>query len=125
MKVIDAGVIVELLVNNLDPARLGDEELAVPHLIDSEVTNVLRRLVAQQVISDTQGTAALDGFSRLVLSRYPADWLRPRMWELRHNLTSYDATYVALAETLGATSLLTTDMRLATAPGITCTIELL
>lgn len=125
MKVIDAGVIVELLVNDLDPARLGDEELAVPHLIDSEVTNVLRRLVAQQVISDTQGTAALDGFSRLVLSRYPADWLRPRMWELRHNLTSYDATYVALAETLSATSLLTTDARLATAPGITCTIELL
>jgi predicted nucleic acid-binding protein len=125
LKVIDAGVIVELLVNDLDPARLGDEELAVPHLIDSEVTNVLRRLVAQQVISDTQGTEALDGFSRLVLSRYPADWLRPRMWELRHNLTSYDATYVALAETLGATSLLTTDMRLATAPGITCAIELL
>ena len=124
MKVIDAGVIVELLVNDIDPARLGDEELAVPHLIDSEVTNVLRRLVAQHVISDTQGAAALDGFGRLVLSRYPADWLRPRMWELRHNLTSYDATYVALAEMLGATSLLTTDLRLATAPGITCTIEL-
>ena len=86
---------------------------------------MLRRLVAQQFISDTQGAAALDGFSRLVLSRYPADWLRPRMWELRHNLTSYDATYVALAETLGATSLLTTDKRLTTAPGITCTVELL
>ena len=125
MKVIDAGVIVELLVNDLDPARLGYVELAVPHLIDSEVTNVLRRLVAQQVVSDAQGAAALDGFSRLVLSRYPADWLRPRMWELRHNLTSYDATYVALAETLGATSLLTTDKRLTTAPGITCTVELL
>ena len=125
MKVIDAGVIVELLVNDLDPARLGDEELAVPHLIDSEVTNVLRRLVAQQVISDTQGTAALDGFSRLVLSRYPADWLRPRMWALRHNLSAYDATYVALSEMLGATSLLTTDARLATAPGINCDVELL
>jgi predicted nucleic acid-binding protein len=125
LKVIDAGVIVELLVNDLDPARLGDEELAVPHLIDSEVTNVLRRLVARQVISDTQGTAALDGFSRLVLSRYPADWLRPRMWELRHNLTSHDATYVALAETLAATSLLTTDARLATAPSITCIVEVL
>ena len=125
MKVIDAGAIVELLVNDLDPARLGDEELAVPHLIDSEVTNVLRRLVAHQVISDKQGTAALDGFSRLVLSRHPADWLRPRMWELRHNLTSYDATYVALAETLGASSLLTTDARLAATPGITCAIEIL
>ena len=125
MKVIDAGVIVELLVNDLDPARLGDEELAVPHLIDSEVTNVLRRLVAQQIISDAQGAAALDGFSRLALARYPADWLRPRMWELRHNLTSYDATYVALAEMLGATSLLTTDARLASAPGVTCDVQLL
>jgi predicted nucleic acid-binding protein len=125
LKVIDASVIVELLVNDLDPDCLGDEELAVPHLIDSEVTNVLRRLVAQHVLSEAQGAAALAGFGRLVLSRYPADWLRPRLWDLRHNLTSYDATYVALAETLDATSLLTTDARLATAPGITCTVELL
>ena len=86
---------------------------------------MLRRLVAQQFISDTQGAAALDGFSRLVLSRYPADWLRPRMWALRHNLSAYDATYVALSEMLGATSLLTTDARLATAPGINCDVELL
>jgi predicted nucleic acid-binding protein len=51
VKVIDAGVIVELIANDLDPDRLGDEELAVPHLIDSEVTDVLRRLVAQRVLS--------------------------------------------------------------------------
>jgi predicted nucleic acid-binding protein len=47
------------------------------------------------------------------------------MWELRHNLSAYDATYVALAEVLAATSLLTTDARLAIAPGITCNVELL
>ncbi len=124
MKVVDASVIVELVANDLDPDRLGDEELAVPHLIDSEVTNVLRRLVAHKILNDRQGTIALDGFTRLALTRFPADWLRPRMWELRHNLTAYDATYVALAELTGATALLTTDTRLANAAGTNCPIEL-
>ncbi len=125
MKVVDAGVIVELLTNDLDPDRLGDEELAVPHLIDSEVTNVLRRLVAQKLLSNKQGRTALDGFISVALTRFPADWLRPRMWALRHNLSAYDATYVALTEAIGATALLTTDARLANAPGINCRIELL
>ena len=125
MKVIDAGVIVELVANDLDPDRLGDEELAAPHLIDSEVTNVLRRLVVQKILTEKQGIAALDGFTLLVLTRFPADWLRPRMWALRHNLSAYDATYVALAEMTGATALLTTDTRLANAPGINCPVEVL
>jgi predicted nucleic acid-binding protein len=125
LRVVDAGVIVELFVNDLDPDRLGDEELAAPHLIDSEVTNVLRRLVAQKVLSHKQGTIALDGFARLTLTRFPADWLRPRLWALRENLSAYDATYVALTEMIGATALLTTDSRLAHTPGINCRIELL
>ena len=62
MKVVDASAIVELIANDLDPDRLGDEELAVPHLIDSEVTNVLRRLVAQKILSDKQGMNALDAY---------------------------------------------------------------
>lgn len=125
MRIIDAGVIVELVANDLEPGRLGDEELAVPHLIDSEVTNVLRRLVVQKILTDKQATSALDGFIRLTLTRFPADWLRPRIWALRHNLSAYDATYVALTEMTGATALLTTDSRLANAPGINCPIELL
>jgi predicted nucleic acid-binding protein len=125
LKVVDAGVIVALVANDLDPDLLGDEELAVPHLIDSEVTNVLRRLVVQKILTEKQGTAAMDGFTLLALTRFPADWLRPRMWALRHNLSAYDATYVALAEMTGATSLLTTDTRLAHASGINCLIELL
>lgn len=125
MRVVDAGVIVELVANDLDPDRLGDGELAVPHLIDSEVTNVLRRLAAQKVLTDKQATSAMDGFVGLALTRFPADWLRPRIWALRYNLSAYDATYVALAEMTGATALLTTDARLASAPGITCPIELL
>jgi predicted nucleic acid-binding protein len=125
LRVVDAGVVVELVANDLDPHLLGDEEIVAPHLIDSEVTNVLRRLVRLGELTQGQGTLALQGFTRLALVRYPADWLRPRMWELRNNLSAYDATYVALAEMVGATSLLTTDARLATAPGIRCPVELL
>lgn len=125
MNVVDAGVILELIANDLDADRLGDEELAVPHLIDSEVTNALRQLVARRSLTESQATDALDGFGELALTRFPADWLRPRMWALRHNLSAYDATYVALAEMTGATALLTTDARLASAPGVTCAVRVL
>ncbi len=124
MRVVDAGVVVELLAGSLDPQRLGDEELVVPHLIDSEVTNALRNLALRKLLTEEQATLALDGFMRLNLTRFPADWLRPRMWMLRHNLSAYDATYVALAEMLSASALLTTDVRLAQAPGIQCPVEL-
>lgn len=125
MRVIDAGVVVGLLVGDLEPDALGDEELVAPHLIDSEVTHVLRRLAHQGDITDKAATAAMDGFVRLSLARFPADWLRGRMWALRHNLSSYDATYVALTEMLSATSLLTTDTKLASAPGLQCVVEIL
>lgn len=125
MRVVDAGVVIEMLAGNLNPDRLGDEELAAPHLLDSEVTHVLRGLVHRGVLSEAQGNAALDGFLAIALTRFPADWLRPRMWALRHNLNAYDATYVALTELTEATALLTTDARLATAPGPECHIELL
>lgn len=68
-------------------------------------------------------TAAMAGFVRLGFTRFPADWLRSRMWELRHNLSAYDAAYVVLAEALAATSLLTTDAKLAAAPGVQCAVE--
>lgn len=94
------------------------------YLIDSEVTHVLRGLVRRAVLSEEQGALALDGFARLMLTRFPADWLRARIWALRHNLSGYDATYVALTEMTGAASFLTTDARLARAPGV-CHIDLL
>jgi predicted nucleic acid-binding protein len=68
---------------------------------------------------------ALEGFTRIALVRFPADWLRPRIWSLRPNLSAYDATYVALAEAIGATALITADARLAGAPGIRCAVDLL
>ena len=125
MRIVDAGVVVELFAGDLDPELLGDEELACPHLLDSEVTHVLRGLVRRGVLSEEQGDLALDGFTQLRLTRFPADWLRARMWALRPNLSGYDATYVALTEMTGATALLTTDARLAHAVGPECRIELL
>lgn len=125
MRIVDAGVVVELLAGGLDPDLLGDEELAAPHLIDSEVTHVLRGLVQRGGLSEEQGGSALEGFTELTLTRFAADGLRSRMWELRHNLSGYDATYVALAEVTDATALLTTDARLARAPGPRCQIQLL
>ena len=77
------------------------------------------------MLTEKQGASAMNGFIRLALTRFPADWLRPRIWAHRHNLSAYDATYVSLAEMTGATALLTTDTRLANAPGITCPIEVL
>ena len=125
MKVVDAGVVVELVAGELDPDRLGVEDLAAPHLLDSEVTHVLRGLALRGALTDEQAAVALRGFAELAIVRYPADWLRPRMWALRHNLSAYDATYVALAEMTAATSLLTTDARLANALGVRCTVQLL
>ncbi|GAA4820652.1 type II toxin-antitoxin system VapC family toxin [Tomitella cavernea] len=122
MKVYDAGVIVELLVADVDPAAVGDDPPAVPHLIDSEVTNVLSTLARRAILTDAQATTTMDGFLALSFDRFPAEGLRPRIWSLRHNLSAYDATYVALAESIDAT-LITTDARLARAPGPRCAIE--
>ncbi len=97
MRVLDAGVVVDLLVGRLDETALGGEEVGVPHLLDSEVTNVLRRLVLRGDLTAEQGDAAMARFLQLDLERFPADRLRPRMWDLREDLTAYDATYVALA----------------------------
>jgi predicted nucleic acid-binding protein len=123
MIVIDASVVVALLTGNLDPEQLGDEEFAAPHLLDSEVTNALRRLVLRGLLTEPQGQAAMDGFVSLALTRYAAHALRRRMWELRHNRSAYDATYLALAERTGASALLTTDARLAEAPGARCPVQ--
>jgi predicted nucleic acid-binding protein len=123
VRVLDAGVVVDLLVGRLDDTALAGEEAGVPHLLDSEVTNVLRRLVLRGDLTVEQGDAAMSHFLELDLERFPADRLRVRMWDLRENLTAYDATYVALAEAVGATALLTTDARLAGAPGIRCTVR--
>jgi predicted nucleic acid-binding protein len=92
------------------------QTLHVPHLLDVEVAQVVRRYAASGDITAQRGAEALADLADFPLHRYPHDFLLPRVWELRHNLTAYDAVYVALAEVLGA-PLLTCDQSLAGAPG--------
>ena len=86
--------------------------LHAPHLLDIEVAQVVRRYTAGDEIDESTGRAALVTLAELPLRRYPHGVLLPRIWDLRHNFTAYDAAYVALAEALDAT-LLTRDRRLA------------
>lgn len=113
-----------MLTGRLDPAVL-DDDLAAPYLLDSEVANALRSLIRRGVLDEAAATAALEGSVALQIERFPVHRLLPRIWELRHTMTAYDATYVALAEEINADALLTTDARLARAPGARCPITLL
>ena len=123
MKVVDSGVVIDFLLGGLDPRVLESEGMAVPHLIDSEVTHVLRRLVQRGDLTEARGQLAVATFVEISLVRWSVSDLRLRMWELRDNVTGYDATYVALAEWLRV-PLLTTDRRLARAPGLRCPVEI-
>ena len=124
MIVVDASAALSALLN-AGPARsaLASEQLHAPHLIDSEVANGLRRMVAAEQLAADSGWTALDVFRRLGMTRYPVFSLLDRVWEFRDNLSAYDASYVALAELLDCT-LLTADARLSRAPGIRCPITL-
>lgn len=119
---VDASAALSALLNS-GPARraLASEQLHAPHLIDSEVANALRRGVAANRLKADAGWTALDTFRRLGMTRYPAFSLLDRMWELRDNLSAYDASYIALAELLDC-NLLTADARLSRAAGVRCPI---
>lgn len=129
MLVVDSSVLVVALADDGpdgDTARdrLRGEQLAAPELIDLEVLSVLRGLThSGQVIPRRAGLAVQD-LHDIPLERAPHRSLMARCWELRDNLTPYDAAYVALAEALDAT-LLTGDRRLSRATGPRCRIEVL
>ena len=101
----------------------GDESVHAPHLLDLELSQVLRRLVREGRLSADRAEAALRNLMDSRLIRYPHFHLLPRIWELRHNLTAYDAAYVALAELLDAT-LVTHDGKLSRAAGHRAQIEI-
>lgn len=124
--VIDSSAMVEVLIGEIDTTRrLGDRTLAAPHLIDAEVGHVLRRkaLITGELPAET-AAQALDVFTATEIVRYDHLDLMGRAWELRHNLSVYDALYVALAEMLEA-PLVTIDTRLAGAPGVEAVVEVL
>jgi predicted nucleic acid-binding protein len=120
--VVDASAAVLGMLNDGD-ARLvlATEPLAAPHLADSEVTQALRAQVMRGTVSVEDARRALVSWSRLGIERFAVTGLLDRVWELRDNVTAYDATYVALAEALGC-ALLTADARLGGAPGPKCPV---
>jgi predicted nucleic acid-binding protein len=101
----------------------GDSDLSAPHLLDVEFLYALRRLVRDRQLSEDRAADARADFAALTITRYEHTLVADRVWELRHSLTAYDATFVALAELLDA-PLVTFDARLARAPGHTAVVEL-
>ena len=100
MIVVDASAVVEVLLRTPAAAAIRErlfgveQTLHAPHLLDIEVTQVLRRYAAIGQIEPMRGSTALDDLMDFPLTRYPHDVLLERVWELRHNLTAYDAVYI-------------------------------
>jgi predicted nucleic acid-binding protein len=127
--VVDASALAVALVDDgasgdRTRQRLRGEQLAAPELVDLEVASVLRRLVASATMPVRRAELAIQDLLAMPLDRAAHQPLLARCWELRDNVTVYDAAYVALAEALGL-PLVTADGRLARAPGPRCPIELL
>ncbi len=130
MSVVDASVVVTALLSTSgagararERLRL-DTDLHAPHLLDVEVIAALRRRVRLRQTDLTRATAAVTDLADLSALRWDHEPLLGRVWELRENLTAYDAVYVALAEAL-ASPLVTSDVRLSRAPEVTCQVEVL
>lgn len=128
MIVVDAGVLAAALADDGadgDTARLRlrGQSLVAPELIDLEVASVFRRQFAAGELGAHRAELALADLTDLPMRRAAHRPLLARCWELRHNVSVYDAAYVALAETLGVV-LLTADVRLSKAPGLRCEVEL-
>ena len=130
MTVVDASAALEFLLRTrLGKAierRLFDprEALHVPHLIDLEIAHVLRRHCAAGKLTDERAREALEDFLGMPVRRHPHEPFLPRIWELRHNFTAYDAAYIALAEALHA-PLVTCDRALASASGHRAQVNLI
>ena len=129
MIVLDASAVVELLLGTAAGHSVADRiadprvGLHVPHLLDVEVAQTLRRLEREGELGPGAAASALGELRALDLERHAHEPLLDRVWALRRNLTAYDAVYVALAEALDA-DLLTCDARLARAPGMAARVEL-
>jgi len=127
--VLDASAAIDWLLQTAVGRQIEEriysrgESLHAPHLLDLEVAQVLRRLVREGVVFPQRADDAIHDLLDLRLTRYPHFVFLPKIWRLRHNLSAYDAAYVALADKLGAT-LITRDSRLASASARLLSIEL-
>jgi predicted nucleic acid-binding protein len=125
--VCDASALVALLLDAGPDGRWATDELryadlAAPSLIAYETANIIRRHERAARISSDQAAQAHTDLLDLPIEHWPYELLAPRAWQLRHNLSSYDASYVALAE-LTSTTLVTIDRRLAATPGLRCPVR--
>lgn len=128
MIVVDTSAVLSALMTSPATTRLqrrlaDDGDLHVPHLLDVEILHALRRLVTTGALSDERAQEVRDDVDQLALTRYPHGPLADRIWELRHNLSAYDATFVSLCEALDV-PFVTCDARLARAPAHHATVEL-
>jgi predicted nucleic acid-binding protein len=128
--VLDASALIELLTRSERGQRVEarvlkpSESIHAPALIDLEVAQVLRRYVSSGQVPDHWARMALDVAVAFPMTRYLHEPLMKRVWELKDNVTAYDAAYVALTEALRAT-LVTCDARLSRIPGSTAVIDLI
>ena len=125
MIVVDTSVAVAALLGH-EPARLAitDQRLVAPHVIDAEVADALRGLVRGATLTAVEGEQLVVDWTQLVIDRLPMAPLLRRVWELRDNLSAYDALFVAAAE-MHDFALVTADRRLTAAPGLRCRVELI
>lgn len=124
--VCDASAVVALLLDAGSDGRwvtdsLTGADLAAPSLLRFETANIIRRLELAGRIAGDQAAQAHADLLELAVEQWPYELLSSRVWQLRANLTSYDASYVALAELLD-TPLLTLDRRIAGAPDVRCRV---
>ena len=129
MLVVDASCLVEVLIGASGAEAIrgrlaADDDHAAPHVIDVEVFSVIRREHHLGRLDRTAAVQAVRDLETCPGERFGHRLLLARAWELRDSIRGWDAMYVALAEALD-TTLLTTDARLAAAPGPTCRIEVL
>lgn len=124
--VCDASAVVALLLDagpdgEWSAGQLRGRELAAPALLPFECANVVRRQELAGLVSADQAAQAHADLCDLQIELWPYSLTAPRVWELRHDLSTYDGSYVALAELIEA-PLLTLDRRIAAAPGVRCTV---